>query len=267
MSNSATSVQHYWRGRRRDLRHGSIDLLAGPGPDTVHDLRAAGRRLKTTSRAFQPLLRGSLRASFLTELDHLNHALGEVRDVEVVHDLVADVGGDTTELAAQRDTLRTGAARLLITGRMADLLDLIDELVERPWRGRYRHNGPPDATVAARVDWAQHRVGRAWLALQSMKDAGDDSVREQEHLLRRRAKAARFTLESVGRSDDAERYARVSDLLGLVQDSLVVQSALSDRTDKASAAAVDVARDRAAEARRSVPDALRAAVPAEWSPV
>lgn len=295
MRRTARTVRDFWRDQRRELARHADDLAGTPSPETVHDLRAAGRRIKATVRTFRPLLRTTLTDSLLTEIDRVNHMLGDVRDAEVLCDLVAGVAEPTDplliEFTAHRDRLRTEASELLAADSTRRLYRLVDELTEDPWRGRYGTKGPSAAMLSERVDHAQQRVARAWQALVAMDaswgagsseatagagtDRGTDgtdtaldtALDAQVHLLRRRAKTARFALASVGSDDDAERYEEVSDQLGLIQDAVVVHEALDGRADTASVSAVAEADRQATQARAAAPAALRAAVPEAWWPV
>lgn len=272
MRSTARTVRDFWRDQRRELARHADDLASTPSPDTVHDLRAAGRRIKATVRTFRPLLRTSLADSLLAGFDKVNHALGEVRDAEVVFDLVAEIAGPDdpllAELTDRRDRLRTAASEMLAAEQTAQLFTLVDDLADDPWRGRYRKKGPPGRLLADRVDRTQQRVARAWQALVTMEGAtlSEADLDAQVHLLRRRAKSARFSLGAIGKHHAADKYASVSDALGIIQDAVVIVDVLGDRTDAASVAAVTEARRQAEEARASSTELLQAAVPRKWWP-
>ncbi|MCI1749725.1 MAG: CHAD domain-containing protein, partial [Acidipropionibacterium sp.] len=55
MSKAASSVERYWAGQV-DLMRSLPGAVRRREPDSIHDLRAAGRRLRATIRIYRPLL-------------------------------------------------------------------------------------------------------------------------------------------------------------------------------------------------------------------
>jgi len=264
-------VQRYW-AEQFDLMRRLVPAVRAREPESIHDLRAAGRRLKATVRIFRPLLRPRLAERLLLELDWYNAVLGRARDAEVVHEHMAELlsghpGAQPLldDLAAERERLAGKADAMLATDRVDQLDDLVEELTFKPWRRALRRGGrdPSRRQILRRVRWAERRVGLVWREI----PAHEEDRREWEHRLRRRAKAARYAAEAVASAKHAadgkaERYAHVADVLGIVQDSVVVELVLAGRSDDLAVTAIAEQRRRSQEAERQLADAVEQALPA-----
>lgn len=289
-SSGPKRVQRYWAGQLALMRSLPATVAARE-PDDVHDLRAAGRRLRTTIRAFGPLERRGASARVIAELAWYNDVLGAARDAEVTADRVAELIGDPESidgsgligtLEARRELTAERADEMLASRRTAALLDALDDFIDDPWRGSVDRGGkgPSGRRIRERVDWSQRRVERAWRALPP-ESVGEQSVGAQpgggsarasaEHRLRRRAKAARYVLESVDSavpqaSAAAGRYADLAALLGTLQDVVVIDRVLAAARPPLAGGEerIRVARQmqvrRAEEARSGLDAAVRAAL-------
>lgn len=233
--------------------------------------------MRTTIRAYEPLERRRSSARMIAELGWYNDVLGAARDAEVILDRVHELlDGDSDilhELAGRREDAARRADQMLASRRASGLLDDAESFLAGPWRGSVdrRGKGPAAERLLARTDWAEDRVASAWSALK--KSHGDRA--SAEHLLRRRAKAARYVLESVegavpGVARRAERYADLASLLGILQDVVVIDRALESarpsrepssrgRVEQVLAARAEQAR-RADEARAGLAAAVHAAI-------
>lgn len=271
MSAVARNVERYWE-KQLALMRSLPAAVAARDPDAVHDLRAAGRRLRATIAAFTPLERRRLSGRVAGELAWYNDILGAARDAEVACEQVAELTGDadlTAGLTARRRLTVERADEMLASHRASGLLDALDVFAADPWRASVARSGrgPSDKRMRARIAWSQRRVGRAWATVEAVD--GSAAAASAEHRLRRRAKAARYVLEAVGDAvpgadESAGRYADLASLLGVLQDTVVVERALAcvcphGRSIRAEAVRLEQIR-RADEARSGLSAAVRAAL-------
>lgn len=269
MANPAAGVQQYWADQL-DLLRLLPTAVGERQPESIHDLRAAGRRIKATVRVHRPLIRRSLASTAILSLDAYNAVLGQARDAEVIADLVAELLGPRPDAQAviaalEAERMRTAAlADVLLSGEQAaQVLDTVAELVADPWSARpdKPSRGPGRNAVLRRVRWAERRVADEWRQ-------GPDREEDEHvwmHRLRRRAKAARYAHESITAAvpesqDAAAAYAKVATLLGVVQDSVVVTQRLSAWSHAAVTEALAAQEQRADKARREAPEAIRTAL-------
>jgi CHAD domain-containing protein len=180
-------------------------VLAGRGPEHLHQLRIAVRRSRTVQRqlgrAFPPLeLRG-----FRSEFRWLQLATGEARDLDVE---VADFEGlrgllpdsqraDLDPLWLVLEHWRLAAhgttARVLRSRRTADLLGdwemLLETLVEMPLADREQATRPIGELAAHRVRRVYKRLLERGQAISPASPAAD------LHTLRKTGKELRYLLE------------------------------------------------------------------------
>ena len=83
MAKTAAAVQQYWADQLELMRTLPAEVHSRQ-PESIHDLRAASRRLKATGRLYQPLLRPRLANNLIELLDWYNAQLGQARDAEVI---------------------------------------------------------------------------------------------------------------------------------------------------------------------------------------
>ncbi len=268
MSHSAAaSVQQYW-AEQLDLLQQLPAAVHEREPESIHDLRAAGRRTKSTLRTFRPLVRQPLANALLDQLDRYNALLGQARDAEVVRAGAAEVMGEhpghpqvDAVLAAEEHRTLQQAERMLDGSAAAELLEMVQELAEEPWRGDRQGHRPRPADLIKRVDWAERRLARAW----GRGPQGDETTTAWEHRVRRRAKGARYACESMAAAlpeldEAAKRYAEVARLLGIVQDTAIINRALQAWPDELVGDAMDIRDQQAAQALAEVPTALDVAL-------
>jgi len=268
MAKTAAAVQQYWADQLELMQTLPAEVRTRQ-PESIHDLRAAGRRLKATARLYRPLIRPKLASDLIEQLDWYNSQLGQARDAEVIAEEVADLldnrpGARAVIAALEAEARRTAhlADRMLGSEAAAEVLRVVAELVDDPWPAP--GGAPTDDQVLGRVRWAEKRVAREWRA----GPTGGEGPLEWAHRLRRRAKAARYAAESVEDAipeskKKAAGYARVATLLGIVQDTVVIQRALMVWPTALVTEPVAARERLAEEASSEVPQAVREALPAD----
>jgi CHAD domain-containing protein len=198
----------------------------------VHRMRTATRRLRSELRLYRDLLEGDWTELVLQELQWLGRCLGAVRDADVLRDRLCESAGDLLEdlgplfqALAQRHLAASAELRgTLDSARYHQLLDRLSDASEHPCLGANAWE-PCARTLPplVRKGWKRlRRVGRAL-------DLTDSD--EEYHEVRKRAKRARYSGESVAPALDSEsasaaqRFARranrVQDVLGEHQDAIV----------------------------------------------
>lgn len=192
--------------RLERVRRRQDDVDGELGPEPVHQLRVALRRLQAALCVFRPILRfpGSIRPG---QLRRLERRLGRLRDIDVMEEF----------LAALRSNPRT-PVELQTLERLGD--DLGEARQEAAERARTALRRPSyRETVAALSDWLEQPRARAaaalpiaalapdlllpslstvllhpgWLAVQS--SPGTDATMRELHSLRRRVKELRYQVE------------------------------------------------------------------------
>lgn len=270
MSDVAVGLQQYWADELELMRTLPAQVHARQ-PESIHGLRAAGRRLRSTVRTFSPLIRRRLVGKLDESLAWYNGVLGQARDAEVIVDELAELLGghpDARELLEHLETERERTAHIadnmLTSAQVGDVLALVEDLVDDPWRKSARAAGrfPSDGRVLRQVRWAERRVAREW----TFGPSGSETTDQWLHRLRRRAKSARYAAEAVsattpGAEPVAEAYARVATLLGVSQDTAVIKEALAHWPGVLVSDAIAVRERLAERARQELPEAIWRALP------
>jgi CHAD domain-containing protein len=201
-------------------------------PESVHKMRVATRRLRSTLKTFKRSFPAALTARLGPELKWLAHQLGEVRDGQVLsHKLLRAVEAEGPEFAPMADRIRehldakvsAGQAALeddLNGRRYLGLLDSVDELVDDPSRAE---NDP------------QRRARKALRQADRLLDqAITDGVDAELHEARKAYKRARYAIEvfvpSAGTpaKNLTGALTDLQDVLGHHQDSVVAREILRD---------------------------------------
>jgi CHAD domain-containing protein len=161
--------------RRRQVR-------AGATADSIHDLRVATRRLQELLDLYEPVLPGKESRKVWTRARRIRRDLADVRDADILADLVADLAGQA--MPEERPALLALERRLMLqAGRL------------RGVRAGPRHEG-------LRVKGFRKRL-RGLLdalrpvTLQDLARAGNTGLRERD-----RALWAALRKASSGRADD-----------------------------------------------------------------
>jgi CHAD domain-containing protein len=208
-------------------------------PDSVHQMRVAARRLRSTFSTYRTLLDKEAVAPVREDLAWLARELGAVRDTEVIHELLvglaSELDGHVDRVAARASVdrwyerkmpaARASVSAALRTDRHDQLLEDLIAFV----------NEPPVTDDAFRpvADVLLPRVRCTWRRLSHRVDALDTTAPdEQWHEVRILAKKARYAAEGlapvIGKHmlTSAGALAKVTDLLGTHQDAHVARTVL-----------------------------------------
>ena len=201
-------------------------------PEGIHKMRTSARRLRSVLRTFRALLDPAWAEALEEELKWLGQRLGEVRDLDVLHERLRAEAGDARpaleplfeSLRVRSESARRALDEALDGARFQDLVVRLSDGVERP-RLRDEAWEPCRSALPELVSDAWRRVKKRGRTLR------DDDPDEDFHEVRKRAKGARYAAEAVtnalgpkaGRA--AERFAEkakdVQDILGAHQDAVV----------------------------------------------
>jgi CHAD domain-containing protein len=236
----------------------------GADPESLHDMRVAVRRSRALLRAGRALVATDTQMLSL-ELKWLGSVLGDVRDLDVLHErLRASAAELEPDDAAAAERLVRGLERQRSRARRAMLKALDGE--------RYEKLLDRFETTLAALEPAKSSTTLDKLAAKELKKlrraveaAGDDPADETLHDLRKRGKRARYAHELAGSKKVVERAKRFQDVLGEHQDAVVAEEriralALDAPQDQAVAAGLLIAheRERRDNARTSWRKAWRA---------
>ena len=209
-------------------------------PDSVHRMRIATRRLRSTLRAFGAVLRRDATEHIAAELKWLGDALGQERDAEVlashlrgqqeqtdVAQLIGPVAARIDAHFARSDSAaRAAVLTALDSERYTALLDGLDALIADPPLGPAGQEAAgPALTFAVARTYARTRR-RMRLALATPAGHGRDVAL---HDARKAAKRARYAAEAVApvAGSDAQRFAnrmkKVQSVLGAYQDTVIAR--------------------------------------------
>jgi len=225
-----------------DLLKSLDPLVRADEPDSVHQMRVAGRRLRSTLRTFRDIVGPAGAARAASELKWLGGVLGEVRDAEVldrhlrasldhvpVEQLIGPVQARVQgHFARVRAAAREKALAALDSPRYFALLDDLDTLMAAPERTQEAARAAKDvlpAAVRRPAKQARRRMRKAWA-----KPAGEPRDLAL-HQARKSAKRARYAAEvaSPALGKQARRFAKqmkkVQSALGDHQDAVICRRA------------------------------------------
>ena len=243
----------------------------GTDAEDLHSIRVAVRRARAILRAARPLLDEQWADTLRAELGWLGHALGPVRDLDV---LLADLREEIETLDAdeafaaerlvhtlesEREVARAALLEVLDSNRYLALLDALGEAADQP-RPSGRSVGLADLARSAFADLRK-----------TAKGLGPRPSDEELHRLRIKTKRARYVGElaagTVGKRADrfVKRARALQELLGAHQDAVVASARLrelsagtrGDRVAFAAGRLVEREEARRREARSAVPKAWR----------
>jgi len=223
----------------RLLAHDPV-IRIGDDPEGVHQARVATRRLRSDLRTFRRVLDPDWSEGLRAELRWLGHALGAVRDADVLGTLLEDhrwslpeshrpgIDALLRELGAQRARRREELLRSMRSPRYARLLDRLVDASHAPrvLDDVASKRARPAAYRMARRPWRRLRKSIAALG----SPPGDAAL----HEVRRRAKQARYATETLAAVDArwpegvAARAEALQELLGEYQDRVVARAWLED---------------------------------------
>ena len=214
-------------------------------PDAVHQMRVAGRRLRSTLRSFRQILYQDATSGLAADLKWLGGVLGAARDGEVLDaHLRTGLRQAPAELrigpveariqghfASARAAARTDALAALDSDRYFSLLDDLDRLLaEPPFTAEAARPATEVLPVAARrALWqADRRMRRAWRA------APGQQRNEGLHRARKSVRRARYAAEAAAPAigGKAARFAKrmknVQSVLGEHQDAVIARAGARD---------------------------------------
>ena len=232
-------------GEQADAIRVTDPLVRRSAPDSVHAMRVACRRMRSTMQSFRVVLERDRTDHLVDELRWLAGQLGGARDLEVQEQRIGaavsalppelamgPVAAQVTRFFARRGADASRAADEALDGdRYLALLDAIDALLADPPL-------TPAAGTPARVllpTAVAKAVKRADRALREA-DARPPGPERDEHLheMRKAAKRLRYAAEALRpvRPRQAKRLVKqvkaVQDLLGEHQDSVVARGLMRE---------------------------------------
>jgi CHAD domain-containing protein len=209
--------------------------------DSVHQMRVAARRLRSSLRSFEPLLDADQAQRLREELAWIASELGAVRDLEVLLGRLVEqaTGLDdpedaerastaiSTELERRLKAAQSSALAALRSDRHADLIeDLIAAASEPPVN---------DSAFEPAGPLIESMVRRTWTRLaKDVRGLVFTAPSTEWHEVRILAKKARYTADAAalisGRSmrTFAQHLATVTDILGDMHDAHVAQMFLRE---------------------------------------
>ncbi len=225
-------------------------IRSSEDPEGVHKARVATRRLRSDLKTFRPVLDREWSEPLRAELRWLGEELGRVRDADVLLglleakavDLPVERRGDAEALL---DRLRSTRARdrglLLDVMRSERYSQLLDRLVDAASAPRLLA-GTEDRKAAKA---AGALVRRPWKRLEKTVRRLPSAPADSDlHVVRKRAKQARYALEAVSpvagssAAKTARRLADLQDVLGDHQDAVVASAWLGGAAQDSDGTAV-----------------------------
>jgi CHAD domain-containing protein len=216
----------------RDWQANEPAARLGEGPEGLHKLRVAGRRMDTVLNLFRGCLPAALAKSRPT-LKGLVDALGEVRDVDIRLEAVSTFRDGLPEnersaldpllrhLQSERAQARAAMLRTLDAKPARHWLDTLPEQLARARTGTAAASSRNTAALAAAPDLIRKRYRKLRKCARRLTSK---SSMEQFHKVRIRAKKLRYALEVV-----APTYAKPAD--GLLARLQKLQSRLGTQHD------------------------------------
>ncbi len=207
-------------------------------PDSVHKMRVATRRLRSTLRTFGTIVSGDGTADLAQELKWLGDLLGAARDVEVqagrlqrhvdstdVEQLLGPVQARVQAYFAKaRATARADVLTALNSERYDALLDALDALITSPPLGD-RARQPAGLILPATVDRGYRKMRRRMR--RAMHAPVGQPADAALHQARKAAKQARYAAEAATPvlGGPADRFAgkmkKMQSVLGEHHDTVV----------------------------------------------
>jgi CHAD domain-containing protein len=219
------------------------DIRLGGDIEHVHKARVATRRLRSDVRTFGPSLDRDWVTRVRDELRWVAAQLGEVRDADVLLEELgkqqaglrqSDAAAADPLLAQLLDERRRANERLLAALDSDRYIGLLNELTTAASDPPLDHSvADPDAAATFIFP---RLVRKPWKRLrQTVRDLGDPPSDEDLHLVRRRAKAVRYTAEAaapvIGKPARQLAVAMESlqEVLGALHDAVVAEAWLRAR--------------------------------------
>ncbi|MGW2698882.1 CYTH and CHAD domain-containing protein [Streptomyces sp. NPDC001340] len=222
-------------------------------PDSVHQMRVATRRMRSTFRTFGTVLDRTVTDPIADELKWLAGELGVGRDQEVLAERLitlldtlppALVTGPvherlTTWATAKHDSARGHVVGILDSDRYLALLDTLDALLADPPLGK-KAAGKPEKVIAEAVRKDLAKVSR--LVTEALDQPPGEQRDTAIHEARKKAKRTRYAgeaaIEALGgpARSLAKSMKSLTSLLGEHQDSVMARQTLRELSAVAHAA-------------------------------
>jgi CHAD domain-containing protein len=260
-------------GLHRLVTHDPI-VRTDEDPEGVHQARVGTRRLRSDLRTLRPLLARVWTEPLRDELKWLGGLLGDVRDADVLRELLAprlselpaSIRQDASALVRHLDHERgeqiATLQRALESHRYLALLDNLVATVREPPLDRVHLD--PDVRNRRAVE---RLTRKPWKRLRRAVDALTDEPSDPElHEVRKRAKQARYAYEAtapiIGKAARrlAKELAGLQDVLGAHQDAVVATDWLYQTAVEIGDARTGYAAGRLAQ----IFDDERRALRTEW---
>jgi CHAD domain-containing protein len=243
-ASSAEVVMAYAREQADRLK--ALDpMVRRNEPDSIHQMRVASRRLRSTLQSFGSVLRAKDTRHLRDELRWFSHVLGDARDAEVLSERIhAEVKQVPAELvmgpvqarlrehfAPLEARTRRAVIDTLDSERYFRLLDEMDKLLADPPLGPAASRPAKDG-LSADVARTYRRTRRR---MQQARRAPDGQARNMAlHAARRAAKRARYAGEvaSPVHGKPARRFTRqmkkAQSVLGTHQDAVIARDTIRE---------------------------------------
>jgi CHAD domain-containing protein len=237
-------VLAYLRAQARKMKE-TDPLVRRDEPDSVHRMRVASRRLRSTLRSFGAILRAGDTRHLRGELRWLGRVLGEARDGEVLAERFEDhlrripgelvMGPVAARLrlyfAPREQTAAQAVAEALDSERYLALLDELDRLLASPpftAAAARPAGGELPAAVARDYKRTRKRMRRA------LRRPRGPARETALHSARKAAKRARYAAEVLRpvSGKPANRFAKkmkkIQSVLGDHQDAVITRGTVRD---------------------------------------
>ena len=228
-------IAHVIAEHTRHLLMADVGVRRGV-PDSIHQMRVAARRLRSTLSSFKGLVDVEHTQGLRAELSWIAHELGEVRDLEVLLARLttqadelsdptdADVAASViqSELQQQLEVAETNALLALRGDRYFDLIENLITASSQPpvTQAAFEPAKELLASMAERT-WKKLAKGARALSLKSPDT--------QWHAVRIQAKRARYTADAAATISGkamhtyARKLATITDILGDLHDAHVAE--------------------------------------------
>jgi CHAD domain-containing protein len=209
-------------------------------PDAVHQMRVATRRLRSTLRSFEKIIRRDRAQRLAAELKWLGTVLGEARDAEVLaghlleqlHDMPAELVIGPVQarvqghFASQYADARAALVEALDSGRYFSLLDELDKLMaEPPLTPQAARPAADVLPAAARRPYRQVRRRMRGARRARVGQPTDEALHEARKAAKRARYAGEAMAPAIGKkaSRFAKQMKKVQSVLGDHQDAVIAR--------------------------------------------
>jgi CHAD domain-containing protein len=231
----AELVRHLTASSAVEILMNDPGVRRGHDPEAVHRYRVATRRLRADLHTFSRFLDDAPTHELLDELRWLGHAIGPVRDLDVLAARFADRAhglSDPDQPSARELSAQLTASRLEAHQQLLEVLR--SDRYDRTLRTLVAFAANPPMGGGAEkpaTDLARPFVRRRWKQLaEAVRTAGDDPTDAQLHVIRISAKRCRYAAEALApvAGRPARRFAsaveEVQTVLGDYHDTVVAEA-------------------------------------------